>query len=210
MSGACHKHNFDGASSRYKRVLGIVIAINAVMFVVEMSYGIVGESQALKADALDFLSDSLTYAMSLWAIGRSVEVRSNVALIKGVSLFVLAIWILVSTFYYALVTNNPSSPIMSGVALAALAANSLSVLLLMRYRDGDANVRSVWLCSRNDAIGNVAVLFAAGAVFLTRTHWPDLIIALVLAGLFSSSSIQIIRQALNERKGIAVEHSGGH
>ena len=202
MSDHCHSHNFDGASDQYKRVLGIVIAINALMFVIEMSYGIVGESQALKADALDFLSDSLTYAMSLWAIGRSEGTRSNVALIKGFSLLALAIWILVSTFYYVLVANSPSSLIMSGVAIAALTANVISVLLLMKYRDGDANVRSVWLCSRNDAIGNVAVLFAAAAVALTQTHWPDLIIALFLAGLFTHSSIKIIRQALGEKRGI--------
>lgn len=201
MSDHCHSHNFDGASDQYKRVLGIVIAINALMFVIEMSYGIVGESQALKADALDFLSDSLTYAMSLWAIGRSEGTRSNVALIKGFSLLALAIWILVSTFYYVLVANSPSSLIMSGVAIAALTANVISVLLLMKYRDGDANVRSVWLCSRNDAIGNVAVLIAAAAVALTQTHWPDLVIALFLAGLFTHSSIKIIRQALGEKRG---------
>ena len=200
MSEHCHSHNFDGASVQYRRVLGIIIGINALMFVMEMSYGIVGESQALKADALDFLSDSLTYAMSLWAIGRPVSTRSNVALVKGFSLLVLAIWIVVSTFYYVLVSNSPSSTIMSGVAIAALAANLISVLLLMKYRDGDANIRSVWLCSRNDAIGNVAVLLAAAAVAITQTHWPDLVIALVLAGLFSQSSIKIIRQAWHEKK----------
>ncbi len=202
MSEHCHNHNFDGASAQYKRVLGVVIGINALMFIIEMSYGIVGESQALKADALDFLSDSLTYAMSLWAIGRPADTRSNVALIKGFSLLALAIWIVVSTFYYILVTNNPSSSIMSSVAIAALAANLISVLLLMKYRDGDANIRSVWLCSRNDAIGNVAVLFAAGAVALTQTHWPDLVIALLLAGLFTQSSVKIIRQAWMEKQGI--------
>ena len=200
MSHACHNHNFDGASTQYKRVLCVVIAINVLMFVVEMSYGIFGQSQALKADALDFLGDSLTYAMSLWAIGRPMQIRSNVALIKGYSLLALAIWILVSTIYYALVANNPSSTIMSGVAIGALAANLISVLLLMKYRDGDANIRSVWLCSRNDAVGNVAVLVAAGAVALTQTHWPDLLVALVLAGLFSHSSVRIIRQARLEKQ----------
>ena len=140
MSGHCHSHNFDGASVQYKRVLGVVVLINALMFGIEMSYGIVGESQSLKADALDFLSDSLTYAMSLWAIGRPASIRSNVALIKGVSLLVLALWVVGSTFYHVLVVNEPSSSIMSGVAIAALAANLISVLLLMKYRDGDANI----------------------------------------------------------------------
>lgn len=198
----CHDHcsDFDGASPRYKRVLLVVIAINAAMFLVEMTYGIVGESQALQADALDFLSDSATYALSLWAIGRPANVRSNVAMLKGVSLLVIALWVLASTFYHVVVVNHPSAPIMSSVALAALAANLVSVVLLMKFRDGDANIRSVWLCSRNDAIGNVAVLGAAGLVFLLHSNWPDLAVAFVLAGLFCNSAIQIIRQARAEKR----------
>lgn len=200
---ACHNHcdnQFEGVSERYKRVLLIVVAINAGMFLVEMSYGIIGESQALKADALDFLSDSVTYALSLWAIGKPARVRSNVALIKGFSLLGIAVWVLGSTLYYALVVNQPSAPIMGSVALAALTANIISVILLMRYRDGDANVRSVWLCSRNDAIGNVAVLFAALMVFYTHSNWPDLVVAFALAGLFISSAFQIIKQAIQEKQ----------
>ena len=200
---ACHDHcenQFEGVSERYKRVLLVVVAINACMFLIEMTYGVIGESQALKADALDFLSDSVTYAMSLWAIGKSAATRSNVALIKGYSLLVLAIWVLGSTLYYALVVNQPSAPIMGSVALAALTANIVSVILLMRYRDGDANVRSVWLCSRNDAIGNIAVLCAAVVVFYTHSNWPDLIVAFALAGLFTSSAVQIIKQAKREKQ----------
>ncbi len=201
MSASCHHHsNFDGASLRYKRILLIVIAINAGMFMVEMAFGISGQSQSLKADALDFLGDSATYAMSLWAIGKSVETRSLVALIKGVSLLLMAAWVLISTLHYVIYSNEPSAPIMGWVGLAALAANLFSVLLLLRYRDGDANVRSVWLCSRNDAIGNVAVMLAAAAVYLSGTHWPDLLVAIILAALFSNSAIKIIRQSLNERK----------
>ena len=199
MSGQhCHTSNFDGASSRYRRVLMIVIAINFAMFLIEMSYGVVGESQALKADALDFLSDSATYALSLWAIGKPIATRSNVALIKGYSLLLIAVWVLGSTLYYVLYANQPSAPIMGSVALAALAANVVSVILLMKFRDGDANIRSVWLCSRNDAIGNVAVLIAAGVVFATHSNWPDLVVAFALAGLFINSALQIIRQARGE------------
>lgn len=199
MSASCHSEsNFDGASPQYKRVLLIVIAINALMFVVELSYGIVGQSQALKADALDFLGDSATYALSLWAIGRSIETRANVAMIKGVSLLLMAVWVLSSTIYYMFVINSPSAPIMISVALAALTANLISVVLLMKFRDGDANIRSVWLCSRNDAIGNVMVLIAAGVVLQSDSRWPDLIVALILAGLFANSALQIISQSRGE------------
>ena len=200
MSSKCHSNSdFSGVSQSYKRVLLIVIAINALMFLIEMFYGVVGQSQALKADALDFLGDSATYALSLWAIGKADATRSNVAMIKGISLLLIALWVLGSTFYYALIVNHPSAPIMSSVALAALTANLVSVVLLMKYRDGDANVRSVWLCSRNDAIGNIAVLIAAGVVALSGSHWPDLLVAFALAGLFSNSAIQIIRQAKQEK-----------
>ena len=199
MSASCHSEsNFDGASPQYKRVLLIVIAINALMFVVELSYGIVGQSQALKADALDFLGDSATYALSLWAIGRSIETRAHVAMIKGVSLLLMAVWVLSSTIYYMFVINSPSAPIMISVALAALTANLISVVLLMKFRDGDANIRSVWLCSRNDAIGNVMVLIAAGVVLLSDSRWPDLVVALILAGLFANSALQIISQSRGE------------
>ena len=207
MSASCHSHsNFDGASQQYKRILVVVMLINAVMFVVEMSFGIAGESQALKADALDFLGDSVTYGLSLWAIGKSDLVRSNVALIKGVSLLLIALWVLISTVYYVLVLNSPSAPIMFSVALAALLANLISVVLLMRYRDGDANIRSVWLCSRNDAIGNVGVLCAAGLVYLSHSHWPDLLVAFILSALFTNSAVQIIRQALQEKAHAASHH----
>ena len=199
---ACHDHchdQFEGVSARYKRVLIVVVAINAMMFIIEMAYGVVGESQALKADALDFLGDSATYALSLWAIGKPISTRSNVALVKGYSLLLIALWVLGSTVYYVLVVNQPSAPIMGSVALAALLANVICVVLLMRYRDGDANVRSVWLCSRNDAIGNLAVLLAALVVFYSGSHWPDLIVAFCMAALFINSALQIISQARQEK-----------
>lgn len=200
MSASCnHQPNFTGASDQYKRILLVVILINLFMFVVEMSFGFAGDSQALKADALDFLSDSATYALTLWGIGQSVRVTSNIALIKGVSLFLIAAWVLGSTIYYSIVMNQPSAPIMGSVALAALTANVISVLLLMKYREGNANVRSVWLCSRNDAIANVAVIIASILVYYLSSHWPDLIVALILSALFVSSAVQIIKQALNEK-----------
>jgi len=196
MSGSCCGNTrFDGLDPAYKRILWWVIAINGVMFLVEMIAGIGAQSQALQADALDFLGDTLSYGISLWVIGKAVSIRSNAALMKGYSLLLMALWVFGSTLYRVFVLNSPDAMTMGMVAIVAFAANLLSVLLLMRYKDGDANVRSVWLCSRNDAIGNLIVLLAASAVGYVGSAWPDLIVAFMMAALFLSSSIQIIRQA---------------
>ena len=167
---------FDGLSKSYKRILLIVIAANATMFLVEILAGHQAKSMALQADALDFLGDALTYGLALWAIGRPLATRARCALFKGGSLGVMGLWVFGATLYRVLVHPSPDEIVMGVVGFMALAVNIGSALLLMRYRDGDANVRSVWLCSRNDAIGNVAVL---GAAFLsvTATPWPDLIVA---------------------------------
>jgi cation diffusion facilitator family transporter len=187
-------------SSAYKRRLWIVILLNAAMFAVEMTAGHMAKSQALQADALDFFGDALTYGISLAVIGASIRVRTLAALGKGISLMVMGAWVFGSTAYRVLYLGVPEAEIMGVVGLMALAVNLASVLLLMRYKDGDANVRSVWLCSRNDAIGNVAVLVAALGVWGSGTGWPDVIVAGVMAALFLSSSVQIIRQALTERR----------
>jgi Co/Zn/Cd efflux system component len=180
-----------------------VIAINATMFVVEMVAGQVSGSQALKADALDFLGDSLTYGASLWVIGMALRVRATVAFIKGLSLFAMGLWVLGSTVYRVFFVTVPEPDVMGLVAMLALAANVGSVLLLMRYREGDANVRSVWLCSRNDAIGNVAVLVAALGVWGTATGWPDLIVAGIMASLFLNSATKILIQSRGELRNAA-------
>lgn len=201
MAGCCgHDAKFDGVSDDYKRRLWIVIAINAVMFGVEMVAGQLAGSQALQADALDFLGDSLTYGISLAVIGASIRVRTNAALFKGVSLLLMGLWVFGSTVYRVFYIGVPEAEIMGAIGLLALMANLASVLILVRYKDGDANVRSVWLCSRNDAIGNVAVMIAALGVWGTATGWPDLIVATIMAALFLSSAVQIIRQALDERR----------
>ncbi len=201
MAGCCgHDAKFDGVSSDYKRRLWMVIALNGVMFFVEMGAGQIAKSQALQADALDFLGDSLTYGISLAVIGAPLRVRTNAALVKGISLLVMGVWVFASTLYRVFIAGVPTAEIMGAVGFVALAVNLASVLLLVRYKDGDANVRSVWLCSRNDAVGNVAVMIAALGVWGTATGWPDLIVAAIMASLFLSSSSQIIRQALQERR----------
>ena len=196
--GCSGNPKFDGVDPAYKRVLWIVIFINAAMFFVEMSAGKLAGSQALQADALDFLGDALTYGLSLAVIGTSLKVRSTAALIKGLSLLFMGLWVFGSTVYQIFILGVPSAQIMGLIGLLALAANLASVLLLMRYKDGDANVRSVWLCSRNDAIGNVAVMIASFAVFLTASAWPDLIVAIIMAGLFLRSARLILAQAWQE------------
>lgn len=198
-AGCCHNQMpFDGMSAGYRRRLIAVIAINAVMFVVEMTAGQLSGSQVLQADALDFFADSLTYAASLWAIGMSLRTRSLVALAKGASLALMGLWVFGSTVYRVFVVGVPSAEIMGIVGFLALAANMASVLILMRHRDGDANVHSVWLCSRNDAISNVAVMIAALGVWGSATAWPDLAVAAIMAGLFLTSATKILGQAWRE------------
>jgi Co/Zn/Cd efflux system component len=197
---ACHGGVplFDGLDPRYKRVLWTVIGINGAMFLTEMTVGHLAGSQALKADALDFLADTVTYGLSLAVIGTSLQTRATAALLKGLSLSLMAFWVLGSTIYHTIILGLPSAELMGVVAVLALAANLASVLMLMRYKDGDANVRSVWLCSRNDAIGNVVVMIAAAGVWGTGTAWPDLGVAALMAGIFAASSVQILRQAWAE------------
>jgi Co/Zn/Cd efflux system component len=195
----CHGNpRFDGLDPRYKRILWSVIAINAAMFLLEMAAGQLAGSQALQADALDFLGDTVTYGVSLAVIGTSLRTRATAALLKGASLTLMGLWVLGTTAYHVLILGVPKAEVMGGIGALALSANLASVLLLLRYKDGDANVRSVWLCSRNDAIGNVAVMAAALAVWGTATAWPDLFVAAIMAGVFLTSSIQILRQALAE------------
>ncbi len=209
MAGCCGNDvKFDGMSNQYKRRLWIVIALNATMFVVEMTAGHYAKSQALQADALDFLGDALTYGISLAVIGASIRARTNAALAKGISLFLMGAWVFGSTVYRVFFVGVPEAEIMGIIGALALATNLASVFLLVSYKDGDANVRSVWVCSRNDAIGNVAVMIAALGVWGTATGWPDLIVAAVMASLFLSSSYQIIRQALEERREDAAHEHG--
>ncbi|MCO5731911.1 cation transporter [Rhizobium sp. SSA_523] len=200
MSAGCcdHKASFEGLSADYKRRLWAVIVINAVMFAVEMTAGRLAGSQALQADALDFFADAVTYGISLAVIGASLRVRTTAAAAKGISLFLMGLFVFGSTVYRVFVVGVPEAPIMGVIGFLALVANLVSVLLLLRYKDGDANVRSVWLCSRNDAIGNVIVMIAALGVWGTATAWPDLAVAAVMAGLFLTSSVQILKQSYAE------------
>jgi Co/Zn/Cd efflux system component len=208
---------FEGLSADYRRRLWLVIAINATMFAVEIMGGVLAGSQALQADALDFLGDTLTYGISLAVIGMSLRVRATAALIKGASLTLMGLWVFGSTAYHVFVLGVPRAELMGAIGFLALVANVASVLILMKYKEGDANVRSVWLCSRNDAIGNVAVMLAAVGVFATTSAWPDLIVAAIMAALFLNSSAQILVRASREFRSqtvapgaVAAETGKGH
>ena len=200
---------FEGLNDDYRRRLIAVTVINIAMFVVEMTAGQLSGSQALKADALDFAADGATYALSFWAIGKPTRVRAGAAFAKGISLFAMGIWVAATTLYQVFVFGIPAAEVMSVIGLMALAANLASVWLLMNYRNGDANVRSVWLCSRNDAIGNVAVVIAAVFVAILGNGAPDLIVAGIMAVLFLSSSFQILRQSWAEWQHEKAHH-GAH
>ncbi len=215
-SCGCHSNPvFDGVDRTYKAILLVVIAINGAMFFVEMIAGHLAVSQALKADALDFLGDTLTYGLSLAVIGYPQRTRAAAALVKGLSLTGMGLWVIGSTAWELFVLGLPHASLMGGIGILALAANLASVLLLMRYKDGDANIRSVWLCSRNDAIGNVVVIAAAGLVWVTTSPWPDLAVAAIMGTLFLNSSFLILRQAWaewrsGEDRGALESHGHAH
>ena len=196
----------DGAPDPgFRRALWIVLAINAVMFGVEMISGLFAHSVSLQADALDFLGDSANYILTLMVLSMSMRWRSSAALVKGATMGLFGLWVIGQALWNLYYGALPGAFVMGSVGFLALVANVASAGLLYTFRSGNANMRSVWLCSRNDAIGNVAVMLAAGGVFSLGSAWPDLLVALVMAGLALSSSVLIIRQATGElRSSVAV------
>lgn len=182
----------------YRRILWVALVINGGMFLTELVAGLAAGSASLQADALDFLSDAANYGISLSVVGLALAWRSKAALVKGVSMGVLGLWVAGNTIWHAFNGTMPEAPVMGAIGLAALIANGGVALLLYRYRQGDSNMRSVWICSRNDAIGNVAVMLAAVGVFGTGTGWPDIAVAAVMAGLSLWGATQIINQARSE------------
>jgi Co/Zn/Cd efflux system component len=193
-----------GHESVYCRVLWIVLAINGIMVGVEVVSGLIARSAALQADALDFLGDAANYGIAIFVMGHSLKWRAGTALLKGFVMAGFGVYVLVLAVYRVFVLGVPDAAIMGSVGVLALAANVVSASLLFRYRTGDSNMRAVWVCSRNDAIGNVLVIGTAGAVGITNTGWPDLGVAVVIAGLALWGASQIIRQATHE----LLVHSG--
>lgn len=204
MVGCCHDCATTKSDARalnsplWRRVLWIALTINAGMFAAEIAAGVAAGSASLQADALDFLGDAMNYAISLGVAGLGLAWRARAALVKGWGLLLLGGWVAVSSFWHAVVGTLPHAEVMGVVGFLALLANGGVALMLFRFRGGDANMRSVWICSRNDAIGNIGVLTAAAGVFGTGTGWPDVVVAAIMASLSISGGWQIVRQARKE------------
>lgn len=197
----CHAEKAPAINTtRYRRVLWAALLINAAMFLVEIVSGMVAGSVSLQADALDFLADAANYGISLFVLSAALTVRARASLFKGGSMLLFGIWVAASTGWHAWQGTVPDVVTMSFVGLAALLANLIVLVLLWAYREGDSNMRSVWLCSRNDVIGNVAILLAALGVFGTGTGWPDILVAAIMSTLALQSGWLIVKQAKHEMR----------
>jgi Co/Zn/Cd efflux system component len=185
-------------NDHYRRALWTVLAINAVMFLFEIGAGVAAGSASLQADALDFLGDSANYAISLFVVGMALRYRASAALAKGATMGAFGLWVIGTVVWHALHGTLPSAFTMGAVGFAALIANAASFGLLWAFREGDANMRSAWICTRNDVLGNLAVLLAAAGVFGTGTGWPDVFVAAIMAGLALQGAATVIRQSLGE------------
>jgi len=199
MTTSCcdHCHELD-PSGPHRRVLWIALVINAAMFAVEIGAGAAAGSASLQADALDFLGDAANYLVSLFVVGMALRYRAMAALLKGSSMGVVGLWVIGVTIWHALHGTLPEAVTMGAVGVAALIANGISFALLWAYRSADANMRSAWICTRNDVLGNLAVLLAAVGVFGTGTGWPDIIVAAIMSSLALQGATVVIRQSLGE------------
>jgi Co/Zn/Cd efflux system component len=182
----------------YRRVLWLVLVVNAAMFLIEIAAGLAAGSASLQADSLDFLGDAANYAISLLVVGMALRYRASAALAKGATMAVFGLWVTGAVIWHSLQGTLPSAFTMGTVGFAALAGNAASFSLLWAYREGDANMRSAWICTRNDVLGNIAVLLAAAGVFGTGTGWPDVIVAAIMAVLAIRGAFLVIGQAFGE------------
>lgn len=198
MSAECCPPRWPAADPAYRRVLAVALVLNAVMFLVELAVGIAAGSSSLVADAVDFAGDASNYALSLGALVLIPAWRPRIAYFKGLSMGAYGVLVLAATAWHAQRDTLPEAAAMGVVALLALAVNVGVAASLYRYRAGDADMRSVWLCSRNDAIGNVAVMVAALGVHGAGSGWPDWTVAVLLASLALTSSLSVVRQARRE------------
>jgi Co/Zn/Cd efflux system component len=196
----CQTFDPERANPSYRRALWIVLAINAGMFLVEIGAGLAAGSASLQADALDFLGDAANYGISLLVAGMALRYRAMAAFAKGVSMGAFGLWVIATVVWHAVQGTLPSAVMMGAVGFAALAANAVSFGILWFYRTGDANMRSAWICTRNDVLGNLAVLLAALGVFGTGTGWPDILVAATMAALALQGASTVLRQSLGEMR----------
>jgi Co/Zn/Cd efflux system component len=199
MSAHCQSHTTqDNTDPRYRRILWIALIINVMMFFIEIGAGLKSGSVSLLADSVDFFGDAANYGLALWALSMAAVWGSRVALFKGITMLLFGAVVLARTAWSAWIGEMPEAITMGTIGLLALTANLFVAALLYQYREGNANMRSVWLCTRNDALGNIAVLIAGIAVWGTSSAWPDLAVAVIMAGLAIHSGIQVILHARHE------------
>jgi len=200
MTNCCNDKacELDILRHRQKHVLQIALLINATMFIIEACAGVMARSTSLLADSLDMLGDSLVYGISLWVINKDQHWGAGVAFMKGLIMAAFGIAVLIEAIYKIVIPTLPSAPVIGIVGLLALAANTTCLFLLIGHRNDDINMRSIWLCSRNDIIANVAVLAAAGGVAISKSMWPDVTVGIGIALLFLSSAAQVLRPSLTE------------
>ena len=201
MSASCCHHGPPpeaNESSVHRRVLWTVLAINAAMFLIEIGAGLAAGSASLQADALDFFGDAANYAVSLFVVGMTLRYRAMAAFAKGATLGAFGLWVIGTAVWHAIHGTLPNAFAMGAVGFAALAANAASFGLLWAYRAGDANMRSAWICTRNDVLGNLAVLLAALGVFGTGAGWPDMTVAAIMAALALQGAAVVLRQSVSE------------
>jgi cation diffusion facilitator family transporter len=191
-------NEIEQAHSTFGRVLWIVLAINAAMFLIEFGAGLVARSTALMADSLDMLGDASVYSLSLFALYRSARWKAGAALVKSVLMAGFGLVVIGDLALKIVASAVPAAPLMGAFGALALAANLTCALLLLRFRGGEINMRSTWLCSRNDVLANLGVLLAAGLVAYTHSLWPDAAIGLIIAGMFLQSALGIFRDAMGQ------------
>jgi Co/Zn/Cd efflux system component len=204
MADCCNDKacEIEALHNRQSSTLKTVLGINAVMFIVELTAGLIGGSVSLLADSLDMLGDALVYGFSIYVVARGARMKAQAALFKGGVMAAFGLFVLGQAIYNILFPRLPVFEAIGAIGLLALAANSICFVLLWRHRADDINMSSVWLCSRNDITANVSVLFAAVGVWLTRSGWPDILIGLVLAALFLRSALFVLRGAITELRTI--------
>ena len=202
MSASCCNQPVDThrGDEGYRRVLWAVLIVNAAMFAVEVAAGLASGSASLQADALDFLGDAGNYAISLFVVGMALQYRAMAALLKGATMGLFGLWVIGVTAWHAWHGTLPEAFTMGAVGTAALIANAISFGLLWAYRSGDSNMRSAWICTRNDVLGNLAVLLAAVGVFGTGTGWPDVAVAAIMAALALQGAFVVLNQSWSELK----------
>jgi Co/Zn/Cd efflux system component len=206
-ASCCNGADSQRGNTAFRRALWVVLAINAGMFAIELAAGLAAGSASLQADALDFLGDAGNYIISLAVVGMALRYRAMAALLKGSTMGLFGLWVIAVALWHAVQGTLPNAYAMGAIGIAALIANAISFAVLWAHREGDANMRSAWVCTRNDVLGNLAVLLAALGVFGSGTGWPDIVVAAIMASLALHGAWLVIGQSLSELRGGSVAAS---